>query len=159
VNATEVLFGSLLAALLLFLAGYYAWRQKKILASLSTDDPTWNAEDRVYIRKQAVRRLWCSALMTVFAFMLIGSFFLEQAKPAQEPNQQEVTPEQKEYAWQVTIYWIVALFLLFAIVTLATLDIVAISRFAHRKVRQLDADRQAIIESHAARYRRDRNGD
>jgi hypothetical protein len=159
VNATEVILGSLLAALLLLLAGYYAWRQKRILASLRSDDPTWNAEDRLYLRKQAVRRLWCSALMAVFAFMLIGSFFLEQAQPPRDPNQQEVTPEQKEYAWQVTIYWIVALFLLFAIVTLATLDIVAISRFAHRKVRQLDADRQAIIESHAARYRRDRNGD
>ena len=157
-NVTEIVLGSALAALLLLLAGYYAWRQKRILASLGPDDPAWNPEDRVYIRKQAIRRLWCSGLMVIFAFMLVGSFFLEQARPEANPNQQDA-PEQKEYLWQVTIYWMVALLLLFAIVTLAALDIVAISRFAHRKTRQLEADRQAIIESHAARYRKDRNGE
>ena len=55
-DVTEIVLGSLLAALLLLLAGYYAWRQKRILASLGPDDPTWNPEDRVYIRKQAIRR-------------------------------------------------------------------------------------------------------
>jgi hypothetical protein len=158
VTTTEIILGSLLAAGLVALAGYYAWRQKKTLESLRTDASAWSPEDREFARRQARRRLWCSALMVLFAALLVGWFFVESAKPPGVEDQEGPTPEQRAYAWQAAMYLTAALVVLFAIVTLAVLDMGAISRFAHRKRRQLDADRQAVLEEHLARFRRDRNG-
>ena len=158
-STTEIILGSLLAAGLVALAGYYAWKQTKTLQSLRSDSSNWSAEDREFVRKQARRRLWCSALMVVFAAFLVGWFFVESAKPPKDENQQRPTPEQEAYAWQAALYVTASLIVLFAIVVLAVLDVGAISRFAHRKQRQLEADRQAILEQHLARLRRDRNGE
>jgi MFS family permease len=158
VNLAELSLGLLLAALLLVLAGYYALRQRNTLQALNSPDRGWTPEDRLYIRKQAFRRLWCSVLMAFFAVLLVGWFFLDHAKPVLQPEQKEITPEQEAYAWQVTMYVGLMLLVLFGIGVLAALDVAAISRFAHRKRRQLDADRQAVIESHAARYRQERDG-
>jgi uncharacterized protein HemX len=156
-NPSEIILGCLLAVVLLGLAGYYAWRQKNTLRNLRSDE--WSPEDRVFLRKQVTRRLWCSALMVVFALMLVGWFFLQAAEPPRQENQQEATPEQREYAWQIALYWTAAFVVLFSMIVLAAMDMVAIGRFARRKQRQLDADRQAILESHVAQYRKNRNGE
>ncbi len=157
-NAIELIVGGLFALLLVVLAVYFAWRQTKVLQALRSLDVGWTADDRHYLGKQARRRLWCSALMIVLAAMLVGSYFLDQAKPARDPNHKEITQEQKDYAWQMTLYWGMALLVVFTLVTLAAMDIVAIGRFAHRKARQLEGDRQAILEAHLAQFRRERNG-
>jgi len=159
VTTTEIILGSVLAAGLVALAGYYAWRQKNTLQSLRTNAFDWSAEDRDFLRRQARRRLWCSALMVLFAALLVGWFFVESAKPPRQEDQERPTPEQEAYAWQAALYVTAALVVLFAIVTLAVLDVGAISRFAHRKQRQLEADRRMILEEHLARLRRDRNGE
>lgn len=156
-NASEIILGSALAVVLVGIAGFYAWRQRNTLGQLRSDE--WSPEDRVYLRKQVRRRLWCSALMVVFALMLIGWFFIQATEPPRQENQQEATPEQREYAWLIAIYWTAAFVVLFTMVILAAMDMVAIGRFARRKQRQLDADRQAILENQLAQYRKNRNGE
>src|SRR5262245_66488974 len=98
----EIILGSLLAAVLVCLACYYAWRQLGTLKMIR--DPSWSPEDRLFARKQVRRRLWCSVLMFLFAVMLVGWFFLDSGRPPEPANEGEITPEQREYAWQVALY-------------------------------------------------------
>lgn len=146
----EILFGSVLAVMLVALAAYYAWRQKGVLQMLRATT-NLSLEDRLYLRRQVSRRLWCSLLMLVFAAMLVGSFFLRYEAPGEGAEKDA----QREFAWQVTLYWAGALLVLFGIIALAAGDIWAIARFARRKQRQLESDRRAILESH---IHPDRNG-
>jgi hypothetical protein len=167
VTATYVVSAVLLIAVLVGLAGYYAWRQVQALRGLRRAE-NMPPEDRSYVRNQAWRRLACSALMVVFAGLLAGSFITEPliqplldfGDAAHERNEHPVlNPEQKQLFHDYTLYWVAALLVLMGMMGLALFDILAIRRFGQRHFRKIQADRRAMIERQAARLRERRYGD
>ena len=147
-NPAELVFTLALAAVLLGLAGYFGWRQVQTLRGLAG----MGVEEQHYLRAQAYRRLFCSALMVVLAGMLVGWIFLgaDAADPA--------APLTADLARLFSVYWIAALLVLLVLVALAAVDFWAIARFGMSQHRRLQADQRALLEEHAARRRRERNG-
>jgi TRAP-type C4-dicarboxylate transport system permease small subunit len=158
---------ALLIAVLLGLAGYYAWRQVRTLRELR-HETMMPPEDWRYLRNQAWRRLACSALMVAFAAMLAGTFFGIESAMQELVNLGEalsvqgkkppLTPEQQRLVNLWAAYWIVALLILLGMLGIALYELIAIRRFARRHFRKLQADRRAMIERQAARLREGRNG-
>jgi hypothetical protein len=160
VNPSERAFLILLVVLLLALAGYFAWRQIQTLRSLRSQP----ADDQSYLRRQAIRRLICCALMLVLAGLLAGSFLLEpiyqemRREIAQQPPGAPVREEHRDFARFFTAYWGAALCVLFVLLLLAGVDFWAIARFGVRHRRQLQADHRAELQAELARFRRRHNG-
>ncbi|HYT92580.1 MAG TPA: hypothetical protein VEL76_27945 [Gemmataceae bacterium] len=163
-NFGEFSFTLLLIVLLLALAGYFGLRQLRALRRLRAR-PDLPREDRRFVRRQALRRLICCCLMILVAGMLIGWFFLhphylEVSRQLDErPQGVEATPEQTAFLRFFAAYWIIALFAVFLVVFLATVDFWAIARFGLRHHRRLQADQRALLEEQIARLRARRNGE
>ena len=152
----ELGIGISLAMILVFVAIFFGWRQRYTLAQLRFDAQL-SAEDRRYYIQQIRRRLVCSALMIVFAGLLVGWFLLDRDVSAFTPPEgQPLTDEAKESVRFITYYWIVALAVLLAILFLASFDFLATARFGLRRMRQLEHDRRAALEMEAAKLRRRR---
>jgi hypothetical protein len=149
----EIGIGLALAGVLIFLAVFFSLRQRHTLAQLRLDGEL-SAEDRLYFIRQVRRRLICSLLMVIFAGMLVGWFFLGDVP---KPMEGEPIPDEvKDTIRFMTVYWIIALFVLLAILFLASFDFLATARFGMRRVRQLENDRRAVLEMEAAKLRRRR---
>jgi hypothetical protein len=163
VSSSELAFVLVLTALLLGLAGYFGWRQVQTLRSLRSQP----ADDRPFLRRQAIRRLVCSALMLVLAGLLVGSLLIEPsyqemaAKHKRQPPQgpEAVAQEDWDFARFFAAYWMAALLVLFVLLLLAGADFWAIARFGARHRRQLQADHRAGLKEELARLRRRYNGD
>jgi hypothetical protein len=158
-NASEYIFGVTLVLLLLGFAGYFAWRQKRTLRSLS-DPNMLTPEDRLYVHKQVRRRMLCSVLMVALAGMLIGWFFIGGELNEQAPPQPvDGKAEPGVTVRLIMLYVIVALLLLFIIVILAVTDLMATARFGLRHQRRLENERREMLETQAAILRQQRNGE
>lgn len=159
----QIVIGSLLVVLLGGLAIYYAWRQRRLLIELrSSDQPV---EEQRFFRRQAYRRLINSALLLILAGMLLGALvFLED--PAQrlakvrdaQPANTPLTPEERDFAWFYSWYWIVFLLILLVVVLLAALDFWATRRFGLAQHRKINQERKQMLESQLNRLREERNG-
>lgn len=155
-NVTQILFGSLLVAVLIGLAGYYGWRQLRVLRQPA--DPA--DEMLTYQRRQARLRLFGAGLMTLLALLLAGALlFLEEA--AQEladrgPIEAEA-PRHRDFVNFYTIYWIIFLIVLLLFLVVASLDFWHTRNFARRQYQRLQADRRAMIEQQAAKLRAGKN--
>jgi hypothetical protein len=139
----ELTSGIALAVALFGAAVFFAWRQKGSLQALRGPE-VLSPEDRRYHRNQAWRRLACSLVMAVCAGLIAAWFVLED--------------QLKQSLEWFAVYWIMVLVLVFAILCLAAFDFLAIARFGLRHHRQIQDDRRAMLESHAARLRSQRNG-
>jgi hypothetical protein len=169
VEATQVgqiIFGVLLVIVLLGLAGFYSWRQWAVLRGLR-EARDLSPEDRRYMRRQAWRRIVCSALLVVMAGLLAGHYEFEdryrKIVAEGEANRlrgekPELDAEGRQFLQLYQVYWLVTLVVLLAIITLAGIDLVAIRRYGRRHYRQIQADRRAMIENEIARLRSQRNG-
>jgi hypothetical protein len=161
-NPAEIIFGSLLVAALLGLAGYFSWRQTKTLERLRTQD--LSPEDRFYVRKQVQRRLLCCVLMAVLGCMLVGWFFLDdqlRTDPVAEEKIEGKAPDDADRRNSLvfsTFYLIAFLLLLMVVLFLAAADLLATARFGHRQRRQLEAEHRAMLDSQKQRLRQERNG-
>ena len=163
VEPNQILFTSLLIVVLLALAGFSIWRQWLTWQRLEREP----AEDQLFLRRQVRRRLACAGLMILLAGLLGLSFVLEgpanqlvaQGEAARARGQWEpLDPEQQRFFHLWGGFWIVALLVLLAIIVLAGLDLLAIRRYGQRHMRQIQADRRAMIEQEIARFRSQRNG-
>jgi nicotinamide riboside transporter PnuC len=160
-------FGFLFVALLVGLAGYYAWRQLQTLRGLRhSKEPV---EDRWYFRNQAWRRLVGCVLMICLALLLAGWFLLgledltnqlmqQSHEAAATQEKPQMNPQQRRILYISGLYMVFTLFVIFAIVCTVALDVVAIRRYGLRHLRQIQDDRRAMIEQQAARLRSERNG-
>jgi hypothetical protein len=158
-----------IVVLLVALAGYFAWRQRQTLRSLSAQTDL-APEDRVYVVAQCWRRLLGCVLMLAFSGMLAGWYVFGlnraaeelrsqgQAAAAAEDGPRAFTPEQQRHYNLFSTYWIVASLLLMALVGLACTDIWAIRRYGMRHLRRLRSDRKEAIAKEIALYRSRRNG-
>ena len=164
--AGQVAFTIILAFVLLTMACYFGWRQVMALRSLRSPSET-PAEDRLYIRQQAYRRLICSVLMFVLACLLAGSLAIEgqmqelvdRGEKNRERNEvRALNPEEQKFFDRWRIFWAVTLLLLLGIMLLAAIDFFAIRRYSLRQFRQIQADHKLLIEGEIARIRSQRNG-
>jgi len=162
----QIIFGVLLVIVLLGLAGFYSWRQWAVLRGLRQAGDL-SPEDRRYTRRQAWRRIVCSALMVVMAGLIAGHYKFEDRyhqvvaegeASRQRGEKREFNPEERQFLQLYEIYWLVTLLVLLAIIILAGIDFFAIRRYGRRHYRQIQADRRAMIENELARLRSQRNG-
>lgn len=148
--------GISLAAILVFVAVFFGWRQRLTLAQLRLDQQM-SREDRLYYVKQVRRRLLCSLLLIVLAGLLIGWVWVDRDDAALRPAEgAALTEETKDALRFFTWYWIIALSVLMAILFLASFDFLATARFGLRRMRQLEHDRRAALEMEVAKLRRRR---
>jgi hypothetical protein len=155
-----------MVALLFGLGGYMGWRQWRLLRRLPHLDLP--SDDRRYQRTLAWRRLVSAALLIILASLLVGSYMLGQERQAQELSQRQereqggpdIAPSdaQKQFLTQYSTFWITVGLVLLGLMVLAFMDLWTIHRFARRSLRQIQADRRAMIEHEVAEYRRQRNG-
>jgi hypothetical protein len=172
VSWSQILFGGLLVAVLVGLAGYYAWVQVLTLRSLRIPPGPPPVEAR-YERAKACRRLIGSVLMLILAVQLgVALVFLEE--PAQQEGDRRVaeveqakaqgeepptrSPEQRWFVRVYTVHWLIFLIVLLALIVLAGLDRWATRRFGLHQLQQLQADRRAMIERQLDQLRADRIG-
>lgn len=149
----ELSSGIALAAVIVFVAVFFGWRQRYTLAQLRLD-PHLSVQDRVYYVKQIRRRLFCSVLLLVFAGLLAGWFFLPT--PPEPIEGQPPTEEAKDSVRFITWYVIIALSVLLAILLVASFDFLATARFGLRRMRQLEHERRAALEMEVTKLRRRR---
>ncbi len=173
---TEIGFGALLVAILVGMAGFFVWCQWRTLLTLTSAD--LSSEDRRYSRIQAWRRTACSLLMLVLAALLVIWLFwyggrmsdliaqgnaheLEPERVSDLMTQgkaNELEPEQRRLLGESLTLVNLMLVVLLAIIILAGWDLLAIRRYGRRHLRQIQADRRAMIEDQIARVRSQRNG-
>jgi hypothetical protein len=165
VNPFELTFGVLTVLVLLGLAAYFSWRQIQTLGRVRRQSDL-STEDRSYFRSQARRRLLGSALMVLLAGVLIGSYFLDQEyrqlteQAEQRPDRSApIGPEEKEFLQRYTIYWVIALVVVFLFGLFAVLDVLATLRYGASQHRQLRDQHRAQLEQEVRRFRQERNGD
>lgn len=151
----------LIVSLLLFLAGYYGWRQWQQLARLRQPGEV-STEDQTYLRWQAYRRLCGCGLMALLAGLLAAWYLLgpnEQAlRLVEQARQGPVTRDQQRTLSGGVACVTAALLVLLALVAIAAADVLAIRRFGLRHYRRIQADRREMIERELAHLRSDRNG-
>jgi hypothetical protein len=167
VSWPQIVFGTLLVAVLLFLSLFYAWRQVRALRALR-QAPELPPEEARYERTKAWRRLVSCGLTLALAALLAGLLtFLEDRAQELADRREAVaageeppplTPEERALARRWLWGWIVLLLVLLAVVLLAAVDLWATRRFGLRQYRKIQADRRAMIERQVSRLRGQRNG-
>lgn len=154
----ELTLGIGLAGLLFGVAGYFTYRQQQTLQQLRHDTEL-TLDDRRYLHRQVVRRLFNSVLLVVLAGFLVGWFFLEpdmaELKPVDAAA--ELPESAKEALRFFAYYWITALLVFLVVLVLAVYDLLATARFGARQRRQLEEDRRATLKAEVERLQRDRH--
>jgi hypothetical protein len=158
VDPVELTLGIGLAGLLVAVAGYFAYRQQQTLQQLRHDTDLTN-DDRRYLHRQVVRRLFSSVLLVVLAGFLVGWYFLEPDMDALRPVDPaaEMPESTKESLRFFAYYWIAAMLVFLVVLVLAVYDILATARFGARQRRQLDEDRRNTLKAEVERLQRDRH--
>ncbi len=151
----ETIIGATLASILLFVAMFFGWRQRRgsVLLRHDRDMPD---DERRYLTRQIRRRVVCSVLLAIFAGFLFGWLYLEPRLPAAPAEGEAITQVAKDELRFLTYYWITALFVLLVILVLASWDLLATARYGFQRHQQLEQDRRAMLEMEAANLRRRR---
>ncbi len=144
----------LIAAVLVGVAAIFIVRQQQTLRSVRAD-AAMPAEQVRYLLRQSQRRMFGSVLLVLLAGMLVGSLFLNY-EPLRKPIEQ-VPPDQQEAAKQalrvVTIYWMVFLMLLMAVMALAVFDFWATARFSVQQQKLLFQQHQEMLEAELTEHK------
>jgi hypothetical protein len=132
---------------------FFGLRQRRTLALVRIDEEMSDTE-RVYLIRQVRRRLICSVLLLVFAGLLIGWLVMRERYAGLVPVPGEpITDEAADRLRFIIYYWIGALFVLMAILVLASWDFVATARYGFARQKQLEQERRAMMEMEAAKLR------
>jgi hypothetical protein len=163
VDWPQTIFGAVLVALLLGVAGWYGWRQVRTLRR----GGDLQGDEQRFQRGLAHRRLAGSLLMLVLAGILTGVLVYLEGPTQRLADERDalnrigdttpMTPEQKALARAYGLWWIAFLLILLALVGLALIDVVVIRRFARQQRDKLRRDRRAMIERQVARLRQERD--
>jgi heme A synthase len=153
VNVWEVFFGVIIILVLLGVAGFFGWQQIQNLQLLRNkrDLPP---DERIFLRRQIRRRLVCSVLMFLFAGLLAGWLVIDSNLPDLRPANPDEKPGENPWIVMTALYITCILFVLFAILALAGIDLIATARFGFRSQRLLEIERRAVLEAEAARLRK-----
>jgi len=159
-----------IVALLLVVAGFYARIQ---IRTLLRTTPAFEMlpDERRFLRSQAWRRLANSGLMVALAGMLAGAYAfgiqkgLDELGDRREKIRQvegaagKMNDEDRRFTRLSGAYWIAFLLLLGVILAMAFVDLLATRRYAMMKLRQIQTDRQAMLQRQLDRYRQERGID
>ncbi len=156
-NPSELVFGILLSVAILFVGGYFAWRQIRIRRALAHNRAIAPAE-RAFTIGQTRRRLLCSLLMVLFGGFLLGWYFIEANLPDLRAALDDDPEKGETLVALLTYYWIAALAVLFVVLLLAGLDFFSTARYAIHQKKLLDQERRTALEIETARLRKHRNG-
>jgi len=141
--SSERLLAVAIVIVLFGLAGYFGWQQWRAIQRLR-QAKNLHPEDRRYHRLHAGRVFICCVLMIMVAGMVGGWYVLglegslgELGHPAvdQPANPDHLDFAQKRSLTFFTLYWILAILLLVAMVYVAFMDLWAIRRFGLRHMR------------------------
>jgi ABC-type Fe3+ transport system permease subunit len=163
--SSEQLLAVVIVTVLFALAGYFGWQQVRAVQRLRKTE-NLHPEDRRYHRSHAGRVFICCILMIMVAGMVGGWYVLGLEENLGELRHQAVDqptnpdhplgPAQQRSLTFFTVYWILAIILLVAMVYVAFTDLWAIRRFGLRHMRQIQADRRAMLERQIALLRAER---
>jgi hypothetical protein len=113
-------------------------------------------QDRRYYRLHAGRVFICCVLAIMVAGMVGGWYvsgldrsaakLADQATGQPDDPDHPLDPDQQRSLWFYTVYWILAILLVLAMFYVALMDLWAVRRFGLRHMRQLQADRRAMLE-------------
>ncbi len=144
-----------IVAVLIGLAGYFGIQQWRTIRRLKQAE-NLHPEDRRYHRRHAGRVFICCVLMFMVAGMFGGWYVMGFERSAAELGREAtgevdnpdhaLNPNQQRSIWFFTVYWVMAILLLLAMVYVAFMDLWAVRRFGLRQIRQLQADRRAMLE-------------
>lgn len=165
--SSEQLLAVVIVTVLIGLAGFFGWQQARAIGRLKQSE-NLHPEDRRYHRLHAGRVFICCVLMIMVAGMVGGWYVFGLAgnlgELGHQAADQPASPDhpldaaQKRSLTFFTIYWILAILLLLAMVYVAFMDLWAVRRYGLRHIRQLQADRRAMLERQIALLRSERNG-
>ena len=131
-----ILVGIALAAILVAIAAYFAWRQHLVWRAVRFDTNA-DSEHRRYLIRQCQRRYFGSFLLFVLACMLVGSLFLDfNAEPGAD---RELAKQALRY---LSLYVMAMMLPLLGILVIAILDFWATARFSLQQQRQLLQEHQ-----------------
>lgn len=159
--------GLLLAAILLALGVGAGYRQVFTLRRVR-DQQFMAGEDRVYFRRQAIRRLVISALLLIvcgmmFAYYLLGMDArmdaIPERNPGGEPPDDPQARADKQFTRFVGIYWIALMLVLGLAVLVAVLDFWATRKYWMARYKEIKADHEAKLQRDLAVYRQQKLND
>ncbi len=161
--SSQQLFLIVLGVGLLLVAGIFGWRQVRMIGWLR-EQSHLSLEDRIYFRRQVVRRLLGCLLLAILAAQIGGLFYFDlfgrldqigakgdQAKADAEAKGIKVKPEDlddqdREFLnFGLTYLMFMALTIL-VMMLVAIMDVMAIRRYGMRHRRRIREDRQAMLE-------------
>ena len=146
--------GIAIALIILAVAAYFIWMQWRTLHVVRTD-PKMPADQRRYLVRQCMRRLFGSIVLILLAALLMGSLFLPY-NPSLEPLE-KLPPEEQELAKGtfrfVISYWITLLMLVMVVMALAVFDLWATARHGMRQQKQLLQEHQEALEAELTEHR------
>ena len=157
---SQIVFGSVLVAVLLLLSGYYGRRQFVVLRRLRNE--TLPGEEARHERSKAVRRLVSCGLLLVLGLLLacVLSWIEPQTQQILDAYKGVIDPEYTDAEKQLirvwTGSWIAILVLLLIVVAFAAVDLWSTRGHALRQFRKLQADRRAMIQRQTGRLREER---
>jgi hypothetical protein len=166
--SSEFVIAVVIVTVLIGLAAFFGWQQWQAMRRLKQAG-NLHPEDRRYQRMHAGRVFVCCVLMIMVAGMVGGWYVFGLEGNARELGQQAAVhqPDDPDHPLDAnqqrsltffTFYWILAILLLLAMVYVAFMDLWAVRRFGLRQIRQLQADRRAMLERQIALMRTERNG-
>jgi len=165
VNAAQPYLAAVISCALVSLAVYYGRQQFQTFARLRTDQDI-GPDERRYLHRQAWQRLINSGLMLVLAVLVAGYYLTGLEARVTELDDAVrthgealvLTSEQQRTAVLFTGFWIAVLVVLMAMIFLVAIDVWAIRRYSRQFMKQLNAERRAMLEGQVARLRAERNG-
>ena len=151
---SEIVFGSLLVAVLLLLSSYFGWRQWVVLRRLRAE--TLPSEESRYERRMAYRRLVSCGLTLLLGLLLASALSLFDPDFMKIPAT-ELPSDQRLMLRVWGGSWVAILLLLLVVVGIAAVDLWSTRRHALQQFRKLQADRRAMIQRQSMRLREERD--
>ena len=142
-----IIVGATMAAVLVVIAGYFAWRQQATMRTLQFDDKV-KADHRRYLIKQCHRRVFGSVLLLILAGLMIGSLFLDLGAEAHVDRE-----AAKQSLRFISVYIMSMLLVLLLILVLAVVDFWATARFGFEQQKQLAQEHRDMLEAELMEHR------
>jgi hypothetical protein len=154
VSNLEITLGTAFAILTVAVAVFFIYRQQATLRSVRTDTRT-PPEERRFLIRQSIRRIFSCCMLILLAVMVFGSLFLDY-EPLSKPVDELPLAEQaaaKDAFRFLSIYVMSLLLLLMAVMVLAILDLWATARHGMWQKTQLLQEHQDALEAELAELR------
>jgi hypothetical protein len=153
-DTLEMTVGIAIAVVLVAVAAFFVVRQRQTLRTVRAD-AAMPDDQRRYLLRQCLRRMFGSVLLIVLAGMLVGSLFFDY-EPLRTPIDEVPIAEQeaaKHSLRVVSVYWMSFLLMLMALMALAVADFWATARYSVQQQRQLFQQHRDMLEAELTEHK------